>query len=158
MLGIKKISIFLLFFLAFSVRAFAATSSPIGKWVTVDDKTQTPRSIVRIWEDTTGHLAGSIIKVNYRKDEGPNDVCDKCTDPEHQNKRILGMVILWNMTENASDPLEWTDGSVLDPHNGKIYRCKMTLSPDGNTLMVRGYIGISLLGRNQTWTRARAYS
>jgi len=158
MLGIKKTSLFILFLLVFSFRAFAAIPSPIGKWVTIDDETQKPRSIVSIWEDTQGHLAGTIIKINYREGEGPQDVCDKCTDPEHHNKRIVGMVLLWDMSENPSDPLEWSGGQILDPHNGKIYRCKITISPDGKTLTVRGYIGISLLGRSQTWYRARAHS
>jgi uncharacterized protein (DUF2147 family) len=47
----------------------------------------------------------------------------------------------------------WEGGSVLDPKNGKTYRCKLTLSPDGQSLTVRGYLGISLLGRSQTWKR-----
>lgn len=158
MRGLKKASVLILFLFVFSTRAFAAIPSPIGKWVTIDDETHQPRSIVHIWEDTTGRLAGSIEKVNYRENEGPNDICDKCTDPAHRNKRILGMVILWNMSENPSNPLEWEGGQILDPHNGKIYSCMMTISPNGNTLTVRGYIGFSFLGRSQTWIRARAHS
>jgi uncharacterized protein (DUF2147 family) len=158
MIGIKKTSLFVLFFLVFSFRAFAAIPSPVGKWVTIDDETQKPRSVINIWEDTNGKLAGTIAKVFYREGEDSQDVCSQCTDPEHQNKRILGMVLLWGMSENPSDPLQWSGGQILDPHNGKIYSCKITISPDGNTLTVRGYLGISLLGRSQTWHRGRAPS
>jgi uncharacterized protein (DUF2147 family) len=158
MLGIKKTSFLVLFFLVFSFRAFAAIPSPIGKWITIDDETQKPRSIVSIWEDTTGHLAGTIVKVNYREGEDSNDVCRRCTDPQHHNKRILGMVLLWGMSENPSNPLEWSGGKVIDPNNGQIYNCKITVSPDGNNLTIRGYLGISLFGRSQTWIRARAHS
>ena len=48
---------------------------------------------------------------------------------------------------------EWGNGYIIDPKNGEIYHCKMTIDPDGNTLQVRGYIGIPLFGRTQTWTR-----
>ena len=60
------------------------------------------------------------------------------------------MTILWGLTAAGS---VWKGGEILDPDNGKTYRCKMTLSDDGKELNVRGYIGISLIGRTQTWHR-----
>lgn len=60
------------------------------------------------------------------------------------------MTILWGLKMNGD---EWSGGEILDPDNGKIYRCKMTLSEDGTQLSVRGFIGIALIGRTQTWHR-----
>jgi uncharacterized protein (DUF2147 family) len=135
---------------AFAQMTTAATLSPVGTWLTIDDETNKPRSVIQIW-DQDGQLEGKVVKVFYRQGEGPKDVCDKCTDPEHQNKRILGMTILWGMQQDNA--LQWGGGNILDPHNGKIYRCQMQLSPNNQQLAVRGYIGISLLGRSQTWLR-----
>jgi uncharacterized protein (DUF2147 family) len=60
------------------------------------------------------------------------------------------MTVLSGMTKSENG---WEGGQILDPDNGKIYRCKMHLEKDGKELVVRGYIGISLLGRSQTWVR-----
>ena len=60
------------------------------------------------------------------------------------------MKILWDLKDEGG---VWKGGHILDPNNGKTYRCKMTVSGDGQQMDVRGYIGISLLGRTQTWFR-----
>jgi uncharacterized protein (DUF2147 family) len=63
---------------------------------------------------------------------------------------ILGMTIITDMKKDGDG---WDNGQILDPENGKIYKCKMRLEDGGNKLVVRGYIGVSLLGRSQTWIR-----
>lgn len=71
---------------------------------------------------------------------------------EEKSKRartIKNLVLLSNF--KFADGL-WTDGTIYDPQNGKTYKCKMSLS--GSNLSIRGYIGISLLGRTEVWTRA----
>ncbi|MAZ38584.1 MAG: hypothetical protein CMF49_00515 [Legionellales bacterium] len=133
----------------FTLSIYAANLSPQGSWLTIDDVTKKPRSIVKITENN-GHLYGNITKVYYRKGEGPNDVCEKCSGAR-KNQKFLGMNILWGMKKTGK--YSWSGGKILDPENGKTYKCIVTLSQDGQQLNVRGYIGISLLGRTQMWIR-----
>ena len=76
-------------------------------------------------------------------------VCDKCTD-ERKDQKIIGMTIIKSIKEKNGS---YEGGTILDPENGKVYKCKMKLDEAGNKLEVRGFIGVSLFGRSQTWTR-----
>ena len=120
--------------------------TPVGRWKTVDDKTGKPRSIVRIYEEN-GELYGRVEQSLNPERAGRR--CDKCTD-ERKNQLIVGMVIIRKLKKDGD---EYTGGDILDPDNGKIYRCKLKLKEHGNVLSVRGYLGASLFGRSQTWTR-----
>ncbi|HEX8697910.1 MAG TPA: DUF2147 domain-containing protein, partial [Myxococcaceae bacterium] len=82
--------------------------------------------------------------------EPQNPVCDKC-EGALKNQPIIGMVILRDLKK---DDDEWTGGTILDPGNGKTYKCKIAVEAGGKKLKVRGYIGMSLLGRTQHWVRA----
>lgn len=73
-------------------------------------------------------------------------------DPNERTKKLAGKVILKNFTYSGKNV--WSDGSIYDPEKGKTYSCKITLKPDGN-LTVRGFIGVSLIGRNTEWTRVK---
>jgi uncharacterized protein (DUF2147 family) len=126
---------------------FAATT-PVGRWRTIDDKTNRQRSIVVITQHNN-RLYGRIVKIYYRPGEVPKRICVKCKDPRFRNKKILGMQILWGAQRRGNS---WW-GRILDPENGKIYRAKLTLQKGGKVLDVRGYIGVSLFGRTQKWYR-----
>jgi len=93
-----------------------------------------------------GQLFGKVTKV--RPGRTPQDVCDKCSG-EYKNQLILGMVIMRNFHPDGED---WVGGTVVDPENGKEYKGKIW-SEGKDILHMRGYIGISLLGRTEVWTR-----
>lgn len=133
--------------------AFAATTdSPVGFWKTIDDVSGQPQSILHIWQTSDGQLNGRIVKIWPAPGKSENDVCSACEGSRH-NKRILGMVIMDGLKQNAGNAKEWTGGKILDPSKGKFYRCNVKIVDNGQKLKVRGYIGISLFGRSQTWLR-----
>jgi uncharacterized protein (DUF2147 family) len=125
--------------------AVAGADSPIGLWKTIDDKTGKARAIVRIYEQN-GRLFGKIEGSFMPGAE--HRVCGVCTD-ERKDQPMLGLVIIRNMRRTGD---EYSGGDILDPDNGSVYRCKMHVE-GGTRLVLRGYIGFSLLGRNQTWQR-----
>jgi len=118
-----------------------------GKWVTVDDKTQKPKSIVEL-KVVDNVLTGKIIKLYPREGRPPNVKCTLCTD-DRKNKPIEGLQIIRGLKKYDG---EWSDGTVLDPANGKVYSCKIWLDEkNANFLNLRGYIGIFY--RTQKWVR-----
>jgi uncharacterized protein (DUF2147 family) len=128
--------------------AAAQSSAPAGLWKTIDDGTGKERSYVRIVE-VGGELQGKVEKIFPFPGDDPENLCDKCKG-ERKDQPVVGMTILWGLKDEGG---VWKGGEILDPDNGKTYRCKMTLSENGRELDVRGYIGISLIGRTQTWLR-----
>lgn len=126
----------------------AAAGSPVGTWRSIDDKTKQDRSIIRVTEEN-GELRGVVEKIFDQPGDDPAHLCKECKE-ERKDKPIVGMTILWGLKKDGD---AWAGGEILDPKNGKTYRCKMTLSDDGKSLNVRGFIGISLIGRTQTWWR-----
>jgi uncharacterized protein (DUF2147 family) len=123
-------------------------ASPVGRWKTVDDATGKVNSLVVIWEED-GKLYGKIEKLVDPDPQDPDPRCDRC-EGELKNKPLLGLRILWNLRRDGE---EWSDGKILDPDNGKVYKCNIALEDDGKKLKVRGFIGFSLLGRTQHWLR-----
>lgn len=134
--------------IAFSFSAWAQGMSPVGKWKTIDDETKQPKSIVEITE-TSGKLSGKIVQLFRKHEEDQNPKCDKCTG-DKKDKPILQMEIIEGLTQDGD---VWTGGSILDPKNGKTYKCKIKVVDGGKKLEVRGFIGFSLLGRTQVWER-----
>jgi len=135
---ILSIVIFFIFQVSFSQTIF-------GKWKTVDDETGMENGIVEIYEKA-GKVYGRIIEILEK--EKKHLKCEIC-EGEDKNKPVLGLVIIKGLKKKGDF---YEGGKVTDPKNGKSYHCKMTLEGK-DKLIVRGYIGISLFGRSQTWFR-----
>lgn len=134
-----------------STVAFAQAASPVGLWKTIDDKTQKDKSLVRIVE-ANGVIMGRVEKI-IDPDAPKDAVCKDCSD-DRKDKPVLGMTIIRDMKPSADDKAVWEGGDILDPNNGKVYKAKLKLVENGAKLDVRGYIGVPMLGRTQTWIRA----
>ncbi len=125
-----------------------AQMSPVGLWRTIDDETKTEKSLVRITE-AGGVMTGKVEKIADPAKANAN--CDKCSD-ERKDQPVLGMTILRGV-KPSSDAGTWEGGDILDPNNGKIYKVRLKPVDGGKQMEVRGFIGVALLGRTQTWVR-----
>lgn len=148
MKGLTKVLLTVFTLLFFNV-AFAL-ASPIGYWKTIDDVTGKPKSILHIYQSGNA-IYGQIVKIYPRPGYDENEVCSACSGSRH-NKKIVGMVIMQGLTQDAKNPGQWSGGTIMDPLNGKTYRCMITVVGNGQ-LNVRGYIGVSMFGRTQSWFR-----
>ncbi|MCX7635535.1 MAG: DUF2147 domain-containing protein [Syntrophales bacterium] len=142
----KTLVVIVALLLALGAPVWAA--SPVGKWKTIDDETKKEKSIVEIYE-VGGKYYGRIVQLLQEKDGGKSKLCTKCPGAD-ANKPMLGLVFLKDL---QADGNEFTGGTIMDPNNGKIYKCKMELIEGGSKLKVRGFLGVSLLGRTQIWQR-----
>jgi uncharacterized protein (DUF2147 family) len=133
---------------SFATAASAQENSPVGVWKTIDDNSGKPRSLVRITE-TNGELRGKIEKLFLEPSENQNPLCEKC-EGNLKDQPIVGMTILTGLKKDGD---EYNGGKVLDPGNGKVYNSKLSLADGGKKLNMRGYIGMPMLGRTQTWIR-----
>jgi uncharacterized protein (DUF2147 family) len=136
--------------IALSSAAQAQQASPAGLWKTIDDATKKEKSLVRIVE-SAGAFSGKIEKL-LDPTSKPDAVCDKCTD-DRKDKPILGMTIITGVKQSASAADLWDGGHILDPNDGKVYKVRLSPTDGGKKLDVRGYIGMPMLGRTQTWLR-----
>ena len=129
--------------------AALAQATPVGVWKTIDDKTKTERAQIRIVE-VDGVLSGRIERL-LAPDAKQDAVCDKCSD-DRKDKPIVGMEILRGV-KKADGEDRWDGGTILDAGEGKVYKVRLTPADGGKKLDVRGYVGMPMLGRTQTWIR-----
>ena len=130
-------------------QTLSAEPTPVGLWQAVDEDTKQPTGWFLI-RDHDGVYDGIIAKMFLKPGEDPNEPCVACKDDRH-NHPWLGLEIIRGMKPQGDS--KYAGGTILDPRDGKVYKATMKVSPDGQTLTVRGYIGFELLGQNQYWTR-----
>ena len=140
----KKAFLFTFFIL---LSTFGLAQSPIGTWKTVDDQTGKDKSYVEIYEKD-GKLFGKVTKILTKGKE--NAKCEDCKG-DKKDKPILGMVILSDLSKKGN---EWTGGKIFDPNSGKEYKAIIKLNGN-DKLDVRGYVGLPMVGRTQTWTKVK---
>lgn len=116
-----------------------------GKWKTIDDETGKPKSYVEIFKKADGKYYGKVVELLIKP---ANANCVDCKD-DRKGKPILGMEVIRGLSKDGD---EFTGGTITDPKNGKSYKC--TITRNGDKLNVRGYMGISLIGRTQVWQKA----
>ncbi|WP_288366269.1 DUF2147 domain-containing protein [uncultured Acinetobacter sp.] len=128
---------------------FANAADPLNGtvWKTIDDKTNQPKAIVKFTEQKNGTLSGTIQNVLT---PGQENGCTECEGP-YKNKPLKGVTIVHNLKNTGGT--SYDGGNIMDPKTGKTYRLKGEIAEGGKKLNLRGYIGISALGRNQTWVR-----
>jgi uncharacterized protein (DUF2147 family) len=133
-----------------TLQTFVTAQTAVGVWKTIDDKTNEAKSEVTI-TDVNGKIFGKVTKL-LRKTADPNRKCVDCKGAK-KGQLILGMNIVEGLWKSGD---QWEGGTITDPENGKEYSCKIKFK-NGNPdqLEVRGFLGISLLGRSQTWYRVK---
>lgn len=136
----------------FCMATFANAVDIAGTWKTVDDKTGYVLAYVKIEQLANQTYTGTIIEQFTYPGQGMIELCQKCPAP-HTDKKIKGLQIISNLIKDPKKDDSYIQGKVLDPVIGKIYNLKMKATPDGRKLRLRGYVGVSALGRSQTWLR-----
>ncbi|APZ47235.1 hypothetical protein BW723_13500 [Polaribacter reichenbachii] len=139
----KLLSTLFILFISFSMNS----QTIFGKWNTVNDETGEVDSVIEVYKKN-GKAYAKILQIN--DPEKQKAICEKCDAP-NKDKPILGLEILTGLEKNDK---EWSGGEILDPRNGKVYKCYIKLvKPD--KLKIRGYLGLSLFGKTKYWQRAK---
>lgn len=135
---------------AVSIPAAAEQPSAEGLWEQIDEQTGQPWSWFRIYKKGEVY-EGQIVRIFPQSGFDPNKElrCDKCAGAD-KGAPLLDMATIKGMKRNG---LTYVDGTITDPRDGSVYRALMNLSADNKTLEIRGYLGIALFGRTQSWKR-----
>jgi len=147
---VKKLFIVVGLAIGFFNISYAATdmNSPVGRWITVSDKTHDRSGEVEL-TNRNGKLSGKIVKIYPGSGRDPKELCVKC-EGNFKNKPVLGLTFLWGLEPQRDGT--WANGKILDPHDGHVYTATLALTDNGKQIKLRGYWGI--FWRTQTWIRA----
>ncbi len=122
-----------------------------GLWQEYDDRSGKVEALIRIDKAADGAYQGTVVKLVAEVVGSASRLCSACKGAL-RNQPLLGMRILYGMRRKGD--LTFEGGEIIDPDDGTVYRCRMRLSPDGRTLEVTGYVGVSWFGQSETWRRA----
>jgi len=141
----KIIPVFIIFcFISISILAQSGDDI-IGEWYTDGGK-----SLIKIYKAKNQMYYGKIIWLKEPDENGKPKLDNENPDPSKRNEPLMGLLLLRAFTFEGNNV--YKDGTIYDPENGKTYKCSMTMQ-NKNTLEVRGYIGISAIGRTTVWKR-----
>lgn len=142
----RPLTVFIALTMTMAASVIAAAPSPVGLWKTIDEQSGEARSHVRI-SLRNGMLVGHIEDILDAKKRDAR--CMRCSGPR-KDQPVRGMLIIEGMRLNGRAGY-WEGGTILDPNDGKVYRLRLTLTPGGTELEVRGFVGPFY--RNQQWIR-----
>lgn len=148
MLNITKIGLFITLT---TLGSHVLAKDITGSWQQIDDKTGAPKAIIQIRKEANNTYTGKITKITPRPGYTPREFCNNCPAP-YTNNAILGMDILKGVSK-INDSNNYDKGRIIDPLSGKTYSTKIKVNETGNRLTLRAFMGVSTLGRSQTWIR-----
>lgn len=143
----KKLILALMIFMGGILTSMGQSKDDIvGKWLTEEGKAK-----IEVYKKGDKYFGKIVWLKEPNNPDGSPKVDKENPDEKMKSRKILGMELLQNF---EFDDDEWEDGTIYDAESGKTYSCVITMS-DNNTLDVRGYIGVSWIGRTTKWTRAK---
>lgn len=142
---VSKVLLFSFIFIGITVVAKAQTD-PIEKVWYNQEKT----AKIQVYKAKDGRFYGKMVWLKEPLENGKPKVDKENPDDKKRNTPLIGLILLRGLEKDGDH--EYDNGKIYDPKNGKTYSCKITHK--GNTLDLRGFVGISLIGRTSTWTLA----